>query len=443
MRTVERPAATTTFADIVTFERWPALRGVYGRLSASLPMAYWGALAIWVITRGCVVLYQGDWLWMNSFVIETAHDMMTDHWDQVVRPALPSALAVPFLAAGLSGPSTVVILYLFASLFQFGAFAAAVRALFRDRPLEQVLALGFFLLAPMNHSIPHWRNIPTVVASGAAFLLAAHWLRVWARSERLWSARSIAWVAVALAAGIWSRTEVLTFVGALLLLGAVVYRRRILGTVALYGLVAVVMFGLVTLQGRVSGTDPGMISIYQIHTFLDSTPESWLSDSCRNFPTENCRDAEGSVYFAPVDRQGGLLKLLLAHPILALAKTARSAFDNVWTLLGANISTFPGLVWLVIGALLLNAPSRAALRRLPAAAWPVAGAILALTVLPPLSWAPPHPQYHLHIILLVTIVSIPVLASLLPTARGNALVTWVYLGNAALSAFRYTRYAGY
>src|SRR5690242_2414746 len=159
---------------------------------------------------------------MNSFVIETAHDMMTDRWDQVVRPPLPSALAVPFLAAGLTGPLTVVILYLFASLFQFGAFAAAARALFRDRPLEQVLALGFFLLAPMNHSIHHWRNIPTVTASGAAFLLAAHWLRIWARSERLWSARSIAWVAVALMVGIWSRTELLTFVGAILLLGAVI-----------------------------------------------------------------------------------------------------------------------------------------------------------------------------------------------------------------------------
>ena len=65
------------------------------------------------------------------------------------------------------------------------------------------------------------------------------------------------------------------------------------------------------------------------------------------------------------------------------------------------------------------------------------------SVLPPLSWAPPHPQYHLQLVLPIIVVLVPVLTTLSRTPRGRLIATAFLIGNAALSAFRYTRYPGY
>jgi hypothetical protein len=70
-------------------------------------------------------------------------------------------------------------------------------------------------------------------------------------------------------------------------------------------------------------------------------------------------------------------------------------------------------------------------------------ASLAESVLPPLSWAPPHPQYHLQLVLAVVVLTVPVLRALLRLPRGSLLIGLFYAGNAALSAVRYTRYPGY
>ena len=64
-------------------------------------------------------------------------------------------------------------------------------------------------------------------------------------------------------------------------------------------------------------------------------------------------------------------------------------------------------------------------------------------MLPPLSWAPPHPQYHLQLLLLVIVAAVPVLVALAREPRGRLLATGFFVANAALSAFRYTRYPGY
>jgi hypothetical protein len=194
---------------------------------------------------------------------------------------------------------------------------------------------------------------------------------------------------------------------------------------------------------RVAGADPRLAALYQVHTFLDSTPASWLTPECQAAPTENCRDRDGAAYFGPLDRDAGVLRIVVDHPLLVLAKTVQSGWDNLWVLFGANPSTFPGLVWLGALALAAWAPCRAALRSIPRPAWPTAGSALAMSVLPPLSWAPAHPQYHLHVLLPVTLLAVPILAALLPSPRGRVLVVGFFLANTALSAFRYTRYTGY
>ncbi len=405
--------------------------------------AYAAAFVLWALTRWAVLAYQGDWLWMNSFVVDTARDIMAGRWREVVRPPLPSVFAIPLLQMGASDHLAVALVYFVASMLEFAAFALVVRLLFRDRPREQLVSLLLFLILPMNHSIHTWRNIPTVIQAGAVFLLSAHWL--WSRRAGAspWTPASVVWAGGAIALGLWSRTEMLVFAVLLGGLAVLLFRAAAARVAALYVVAALVAFGAVTVHGRLVGDDPGHTSSYQIHTFFDSTPASWLSEGCRLYPTETCRDEEGEAYFAPVDRRAGLLKVILDKPLPTVARTAQSAVDNLWIMFGANISTYPTLVWLVGLAWLASAPVRVAFRALPRAIWPATLAALAVTVLPPLSWAPAHPQYHLHTLLPAMVLAVPALAALLPTTRGRVVAMGFLLGNAALSAFRYTRYPGY
>jgi hypothetical protein len=160
-------------------------------------------------------------------------------------------------------------------------------------------------------------------------------------------------------------------------------------------------------------------------------------------PTENCRERDGLTYFGPADLHNGLLPLIVNHPLVTVAKTARSAWDNLWVMFGPNLSTFPGTLPFVVLAIAFLGVARDAIRRVPAAAWIVSAAVVAETVLPPLAWAPPHPQYHLQLVLPVVALGVPVLAALWRMRRGNLLTLAFLIGNAGLSAFRYTRYPGY
>jgi hypothetical protein len=60
-----------------------------------------------------------------------------------------------------------------------------------------------------------------------------------------------------------------------------------------------------------------------------------------------------------------------------------------------------------------------------------------------LSWAPPHPQYHLQLVLAVVLLLVPVVTGLMRMPGGRLLALAFVIGNAGLSAFRYTRYPGY
>jgi hypothetical protein len=349
-------------------------------------------------------------------------------------------LGVPLVLAGASEQQAVAALYVLASLVQFGAFVALIRAVFPGRLIEQALALLVFLLVPFNHSIHHYRDVPVVLASSAVFLLSAYWLRWW-RGER--GLRTGVWIFAAMLLGVWSRAEVLTFVGGLLVLGLVVWRRRALGLVATYASAAVVVSGSLLLVYRLEGVDLSEASRYQVHTFLDSTPESWLTTACRTAPTENCREADGLTYFGPADPQAGVVAIVLNHPLATVAKTLRSAWDNLWDLLGPNLSTFPGIVPCVLLAFAFVQPAREALRQISAGVWMTVVAVVGESVLPPLSWAPPHPQYHLQMVFVIVALVVPVLIGLARVPRGRLVALAFLLANASLSAFRYTRYPGY
>jgi hypothetical protein len=182
---------------------------------------------------------------------------------------------------------------------------------------------------------------------------------------------------------------------------------------------------------------------YTAHTFLDSTPDSWLSPECRANPTENCREADGLAYFGPADLHAGVLALAMNHPLTTAAKTVRSAWDNLWTLLGPNTSTFPGVIPFVVLALAFVRPARELYTRVPRAVWIAAAAVVAESVLPPLSWAPPHPQYHLQLVLPIVVLVVPILVALARMPRGRLVAIGFLVANAGLSAFRYTRYPGY
>jgi uncharacterized membrane protein len=410
---------------------------------ARLRWTYLGAFAAWMVTRCLVLVHQGGWAWMNAFVVWAAEHFLAGDFNEVQRPPLPALLAMPLLAMGATMQQIVAVLYLLASALQFAAFALVVLLTLPHRRREQTLALLVFLVLPLNHSIHHYRDTPVIFGSIAVLLLAAHWL--WVERDpdrRVWRPISIVWALAAGTVGAWSRMEVLAFVGALCILALLVERRRALRPVALY--VAGAALGVATLLGLggALGADTRMNAEYQVHTFLDSTPESWLSPACRANPTENCRDADGSVYFGPVDREAGVLGIVVSHPWLTLVKTVQSAGINLWVLFGDNLSTFPGAAVLLGALLLLFEPCRAALRRLPFAAWPPLGAAFAMSVVPPLSWAPPHPQYHLNMLLPVAIVLAATLGALFDLGRGRLAVGLACAASAALSAFRYTRYPG-
>jgi hypothetical protein len=277
-----------------------------------------------------------------------------------------------------------------------------------------------------------------VLASSAVFLLAAHWVSA-ARSGR----PRLVWVLAATLLGVWSRTEVLTFVAALVLLGLLVWRRRALRLSVVFAGAAAISIAALLLANRFEGVDASQAARYQWHTFLDSTPESWLTAECRADPTENCRERDGLTYFGPAASDGGVLPMVIGHPILTLMKTLQSAGDNLWIILGPNLSTFPGSLPFAVLVLALAPAARQTLAQLPAAAWMVALATLAESVLPPLSWAPPHPQYHLQMVLPLMLLLVPLLAALSSQPRARLVAVAFYVANAALSAFRYTRYPGY
>jgi len=237
----------------------------------------------------------------------------------------------------------------------------------------------------------------------------------------------------------------LTFVAVLVVLGAVVWRRQALGLVATYALAGAVVSGSLLLVYRLEGVDLSEASRYQVHTFLDSTPESWLTPACRAQPTENCREADGLTYFGPgaVDAQAGVVALVVNPPLATVAKTLRSAWDNLWDVLGPNLSTFPGIVPFVLLTLAFVGPARDALRRIPAGVWITVVAVVGESVFPPLSWAPPHPQYHLQMVFFIVVLVVPILMGLAHVPRGRLLALAFLIGNAGLSAFRYTRYPGY
>jgi hypothetical protein len=400
---------------------------------------YSGALAFWMLTRCIVLVHQGAWPWMNAFVVAAARGIVVGDWNEAVRPVLPAMLGVPLVLAGATEQQAVAGLYLVASLVQLGCFVVLIRTLYPAQLREQTLALLLFVLVPYNHSIHHYRDVPVVFAQCAVYLLCAAWLRA-ARGPS-WTVSPLALGAIVL--GVWSRMEVLAFVGILVILALLIYRGRVARLAALYAVAGIV--GITTLFGvaRLTGVDLGEQAHYQFHTFLDSTPDSWLTPECRAAPTENCREHDGLLYFGPAEPQDGVWPMVFSHPVLTLAKTARSAFDNVVMVFGPNLSTYPAYVPLLLLALLLSRSAREALlREVPRPVWLIAIAGLAETVLPPLSWAPPHPQYHLQTFLAVVIVGVPVLSALLRIDRARWTVGAFFVANAVLSAIRYTRYAG-
>jgi len=449
----------------------------------SLPALYAAALAVWLVTRWLVLVHQGAWPWMNAFVVAAARGMVVGDWNEAVRPQLPAVLGIPLVLAGANEQQTVAALYVLASLVQFGAFVVLMRSVFPGKLLEQGLGLLFFLVVPYNHSIHHYRDVPVVLASSAVFLLAAHFIaavrgqppalgRARMQSSALPRGREgsaapaaegresavlpgghgatttggpwgVVWVFGAMLLGVWSRTEVLTFVGVLVVLSLVVWRRQAVRLAVTYAAAAVVVSGSLLLVYRLEGVDPAEASRYQFHTFLDSTPESWLTPGCRADPTENCRADDGLLYFGPADPRGGVLPMVVGHPLTTVVKTVRSAWDNLWILLGPNLSTFPGVVPFLVVALAVARPARQVLSQLPIGVWLAMVAVVAETVLPPLSWAPPHPQYHLQLVLPIVALVVPVLVGLARMPRGRLLVLAFFVGNAGLSAFRYTRYPGY
>jgi hypothetical protein len=434
--------------------------------SIGLPAIYSVSVAAWLLTRLLVLVHQGAWPWMNAFVVAAARGMVVGDWNDAVRPQLPAVLGVPLVLVGATEQQTVAALYLVASLIQFAAFVVLVRALFPDRMQEQTLALLIFLLVPFNHSIHHYRDMPVILASSAIFLLSANFVRAFAGSSvrgfsaiatkdapalaggspgnaRTRERANVAWLVGALLLGVFSRAEFLTFVGLLIVLALVIYRRAAVRLMTTYIAAVVVVTAALVVVYAMEGVDLPETSFYAAHTFLDSTPDSWLTAECRDFPTENCRERDGMVYFGPGDPHAGLLPLIVNHPLTTVAKTLRSAWDNLWVTLGPNLSTFPGVVPFLVVALAFARPARDALRRVPASIWIVSLAVLGETVLPPLSWAPPHPQYHLQLVLPIVALTVPVLIGLARLPRGRLLAVAFLIGNAALSALRYTRYPGY
>jgi len=409
--------------------------------TASLRNVYVGALAFWLATRWLVLVHQGAWPWMNAFVVTAARGIVVGDWNEAVRPQLPAVLGVPLVLAGATEQQMVAALYLLASLVQFGAFLVLLRTVFPAKLEEQTLGLLVFLVVPFNHSIHHYRDMPVVLASAAIFLLAADFVRHGA-GGRLSVPRALSLCAIMLL-GVWSRIEMVTFVGVLILVALVVWRRRAFHIALTYAAAVVAVTASLLVVYQLEDVNLNQAWFYTAHTFLDSTPDSWLSPACQADPTENCREADGLTYFGPADLHAGVLALALNHPLTTIAKSARSAWDNTWVLVGPNLSTFPGTVPFVMLALALLRPARELYRQVPTSVWIVVAAVAAESVLPPLTWAPPHPQYHVALVLPIVLLLVPVLVALMRLPRGRLLAFGFLVANAGLSAFRYTRYPGY
>jgi len=412
--------------------------------AASPGPIYSAALAFWLATRALVLVHQGAWPWMNAFVVAAAHGILVGDWNEAVRPQLPAVLGVPVVLAGANEQQTVAVLYVLASLVQFAAFVVLLRTLFPGRMQEQTLGLLVFLLVPFNHSIHHYRDLPVVLASAAIFLLGAEFVRRFqAAPVPRWSPAAVAYVTALMLLGIWSRIEVLAFVGVLALVALLVYRRRAIPTVAIYLATATLVTATLLVMYRIEDVDLGQAWFYTAHTFLDSTPDSWLTPECRADPTENCRETDGLTYFGPANLRDGVLALALNHPLVTLAKSARSAWDNAWVLVGPNLSTFPLIVPFLVLVVALLPQVRGEYRRVPLAAWVLVVAIIAESLLPPLTWAPPHPQYHVALVLPMVVLLVPALVALMRMSRARWLALGFLALQAGLSAFRYTRYPGY
>jgi hypothetical protein len=508
--------------------------------AAANPWAVYSAgLAFWLATRWLVLVHQGAWPWMNSFVVAAARGIVVGDWNDAVRPQLPAVLGVPLVLAGATEQQTVAALYLLASLVQYAAFIVLVRTVWPERFEAQTLALLVFLVVPFNHSIHHYRDMPVVLASAAIFLLAADFLRLqrqafarppasatpFARTSTAasqlasgaaspletaaapltasaapsslpqpllftpsplparpsfsakrndeaspgpsreddkascgyhnsdekrhanitkWArARNFVGIAAVMLLGIWSRIEMLTFVAILILVALIILRRRAVTVAITYAGAAMVVTASLLVVYRLEDVDLSQAWFYTAHTFLDSTPDSWLTPECQANPTENCREADGLGYFGPADLHAGVLALALNHPFTTLAKSARSAWDNAWVLVGPNASTFPGAVPFVLVVAALVRPVRELYRDVPIGVWVVVVAVVAESVLPPLTWAPPHPQYHVALVLPVVLVLVPALLALIRVPRGRLVALGFLVANAGLSAFRYTRYPGY
>jgi hypothetical protein len=407
---------------------------------------YGAALAFWVVTRVLVLVHQGAWPWMNAFVVAAARGILVGDWNDAVRPQLPAVLGVPIVLTGANEQQTVAVLYLIASLVQFAAFVVVLRALFPERIQEQTLALLVFLLLPFNHSIHHYRDLPVVLASAAIFLLSADVIRTFRDDSPFLTRpnlRSLAALVGLMLLGVWSRIEVLAFVGVLLGALLLVYRRRAMRVAMAYAVAAFAVTAVLLVMYKIENVDLGQAWFYTAHTFLDSTPDSWLTPECRAAPTENCREADGLSYFGPANLREGVLALALNHPLVTLQKSVRSGWDNAWTLVGPNLSTFPLVVPFLIAVAALMPDVRAAYRVVPRPGWVVIGAIMAESVLPPLTWAPPHPQYHVALVLPIVVLLVPALIALLRMSRARWLAFGFLALNAGLSAFRYSRYPGY
>ena len=421
-------------------------------MRSSLGAIYAAALVFWLVTRLLVLVHQGAWPWMNAFVVAAAHGILVGDWNDAVRPQLPAVLGVPVVLAGASEQQTVAVLYVIASLVQFVAFVVVLRALFPSRIQEQTLALAVFLLLPFNHSIHHYRDMPVVLASAAIFLLGADVVRTFRdgaptltpTGSTFWSnARSVAALVAVMLLGVWSRIEVLAFVGVLALGLLLVYRRAAVRLAVAYLAAAFLVTATLLVMYKVEDVDLGQAWFYTAHTFLDSTPDSWLTPECRAAPTENCREADGLSYFGPANLRDGVFALAMNHPLTTLAKSARSAWDNAWILVGPNLSTFPLVVPFLVVVVAVLPEVRAAYRMVPKVGWVVLVAIMAESVLPPLTWAPPHPQYHVALVLPIVVLLVPTLFALLRMSRARWLALGFLVVNAGLSAFRYSRYPGY
>src|SRR5437763_14312044 len=103
---------------------------LFVRQTVNLPTVYLTAGTLWMLTRLLVLVHQGAWPWMNAFVVAAARVIVVGDWLDAVRPQLPAVLGVPLVLAGANEQQTVAVLYLLASLVQFGAFLVLVRASF-------------------------------------------------------------------------------------------------------------------------------------------------------------------------------------------------------------------------------------------------------------------------------------------------------------------------